>query len=398
MMAIDKLTDAAIRRLPETTKRYSDGGGLFLQVKDGTKRWIFRVYSNGKETMTSFGTYPDTSLSEARQRAADARKLKREGINPVEHKRNEKARKESESITFEQVARQLFNSKKGRCTDQYIRDLSRSMELHVYQKWGDRQIAGISPRELIGLVTSIEKSGRYLAHKMTARLSEIFEYAISLGYIQHSPVNRATHKSLKPHSRENMASITFDELPCFLRKFEEYRGHKITKLAIRFLLLTFIRTGELRKLQWNWVDWEKNEVKIPASAMKSKRDHVVPLSRQSLLVLESARELTGKFKLIFPMYSDYEKQASENIALTVIHRIGYKGKMTGHGFRALARSRLAEEGFSRDALELQLAHTISRDATESAYNRARHLDERARMMQRWADLVDEANKDKDKSY
>lgn len=393
-MAIDKLTDAAIRRLPETNKRYSDGGGLFLQVKDGTKRWIFRVYSNGKETMTSFGTYPDTSLSEARQRAADARKLKREGINPVEHKRNEKARKESESITFEQVARQLFNSKKGRCTDQYIRDLSRSMELHVYPKWGDRQIAGISPRELIGLVTSIEKSGRYLAHKMTARLSEIFEYAISLGYIQHSPVNRATHKSLKPHSRENMPSISFDELPCFLRKFEEYRGHKITKLAIRFLLLTFIRTGELRKLQWNWVDWEKNEVKIPASAMKSKRDHVVPLSRQSLLVLESARELTGKFKLIFPMYSDYEKQASENIALTVIHRIGYRGKMTGHGFRALARSRLAEEGFSRDALELQLAHTISKDATESAYNRARHLDERARMMQRWADIVDEANKDK----
>lgn len=389
-MALCKLTDAAIKRLPDTQKRYSDGGGLYLWVKPSGRYWVFRVTTGEKETMMSFGAYPDVSLQEARQRAAAARLVSRDGMNPVQHKRNEKARRESEAITFEQVARQLFDSKKDRCTEQYLKDLNRSMEIHVYPKWNGREIGSIVPREVIALASGIEKSGRYLAHKMTARLSEIFEYAVSLGYIQYSPVNKATHKSLKPHTRENMAAIAFDELPDFLRRFEDYRGFRITKLAIRFLMLTFIRTGELRKLEWSWVDAETQEIRIPAAAMKARRDHILPLSRQALAVLHDTKELTGKFKLIFPMYSDYEKPASENIVLTVIHRLGYKGRMTGHGFRSLARSKLAEEGFSRDALELQLAHTISKDSTEAAYNRATYIDERRRMMQHWADLIDSA--------
>ena len=361
-----------------------------MQVKDGAKRWVFRIYSNGKESMTSFGTYPEVSLAEARARAAEARKLKRAGIDPVEHKRTERARIESQTITFEQVARQLFESKRGRCTETYIKDLTRSMELHVFQKWGTRPIGGITPKEAIALVKDIEKAGRYISHKMLARLAEVFEYGVSLGYIQFSPVNRATHKSLKPHDRENMAAITFDELPDLLKKFEDYRGYKITKLSFRFLMLTFIRTGELRQLRWKWLDREKQEIRIPADAMKARRDHVVPLSRQALEILNAAHKMTGKHSLIFPTHGDYDKPASENTILTVLYSLGYKGRMTGHGFRSLARSKLAEEGFSRDALELQLAHVVSKDVTEAAYNRATFIDERRRMMQRWADLLDTA--------
>ena len=393
-MATNKLTDAAIRRMkPEAkTKRYGDGGGLFLQIEpSGSMRWVFRIYSAGKETMTSFGTYPEVSLSQAREKAAEGRALKRQGINPVDHKRDERARAEHDSITFEIAARQLFESKRGRCTDSYVKDLTRSMELHVFDRWGQKQIASITPRDAITLTNEIQKSGKYIAHKMLARLAEVFEYAVSLGHLQYSPVNRATHKSLKPHDRENMRSIEFDELPELLRRFNDYRGYKITKLSFRFLLLTFIRTGELRQLRWNWLDSEKNEIRIPAAAMKARRDHVVPLSRQSIDVLEQARLLTGKHDLIFPTHSDFDKEASENTILTILYSIGYKGRMTGHGFRSLARSKLAEEGFGRDALELQLAHSISKDATEAAYNRATHIDERKRMMQRWADLVDAAD-------
>ena len=335
--------------------------------------------------MTSFGPYPDVSLAEARRKAGETRALLRDGVDPVEHKR---AGVEEESATFEEIARNLFASKKGKCTDQYIKDLTRSMELHVFPAWGEKKISGIQPREVLNLVTGIQKRGKYLAHKMTARLNEIFEYAASLGYVQYSPVNRATHKSLKHHERQNMAAISFDELPEFLKRFEHYRGYRITKLAIRFLLLTFVRTIEMRRLEWKWIDWENRVARFPAAAMKTRRDHVVPLSDQVIQLLEEARELTGKFKLVFPNHANYEKQASENIVLAALESMGYKGRMTGHGFRTLARSKLAEEGFSRDALELQLAHVISKDTTEAAYNRAEFLDERKKMMQHWADLVE----------
>lgn len=394
-MAINKLTDATIRKLPERLdkqKRYADGGGLYLLIKPSGRSWVFRVTRGEKETSMGLGPYPDISLAVARERATEARRALLNGINPVEHKRNERTRIESQTITFEQVARQLFETKKNRCSDTYVKDLTRSMEIHVFPKWGSRPLTSITPKEAILLTTGIEKAGRYISHKMLARISEVFEYSISLGHIQFSPVNRATHKSLKPHDRENMASITFNELPELLKKFGDYRGYKITKLSFQFLMLTFIRTGELRQLCWSWLNYEKQEILIPANAMKAKRDHIIPLSKQALAILDQANELTGKYNLIFPTHGDYEKQASENTILTVLYSIGYKGRMTGHGFRSLARSRLAEEGFSRDALELQLAHTVSKDVTEAAYNRATFLDERRRMMQHWADLLDSASR------
>ncbi len=391
-MATNKLTDAAIRRLPPGAKRYSDGGGLFLQVDaNGVRRWIFRIYTGGKETMTSFGTYPEVTLAEARGRAEEGRKLKRQGVNPVEHKRDEKAKQLAETVTFQQVAEMLLDAKKSRCTERYIAESARMFERHAYPTFGSRAIGGIAPREVIALAQSTEKAGRYLAHRVTARMAEIFEYAISLGFLQHNPVNRATHKSVKPHERKNMAAIGYDELPDMLARFDEYRGFKITKLAFRFLMLTFVRTGEMRQLRWQWVDIENRQIVIPASAMKARRDHTIPLSDQSVSILNEAHKLTGKFQLVFPTPSDFSKPLSENAILDVLKRIGYGGKMTGHGFRSLARSKLAEEGFSRDALELQLAHSVSKDATEAAYNRATHMDERRRMMQRWADLVDDCH-------
>ena len=391
-MATNKLTDAAIKRIQasDKPKRYGDGGGLYLLVKPSGKSWVFRVTRGEKETMMGLGSYPDVSLSEARERATAARRVQIDGTNPVEHKRDEKARQLAETVTFQQVAEMLLDAKKSRCTERYITESARMFERHVYPSLGSRAIAGITPREVIALAQSTERAGRYLAHRVTARIAEVFEYAISLGFLQHNPVNKATHKSVKPHQRQNMAAIGYDQLPDMLARFDEYRGFKITKLAFRFLMLTFIRTGEMRQLRWQWVDIENRQIVIPASAMKARRDHVVPLSDQAISILNEARQLTGKFQLVFPTPSDFSKPLSENAILDVLKRIGYGGKMTGHGFRSLARSKLAEEGFGRDALELQLAHAISKDATEAAYNRATHMDERRRMMQRWADLVDQA--------
>lgn len=389
------LTDTQIKKTKATDKlqKMSDGGGLQLHVATtGGKLWRWAYRFDGKQKTLALGVYPAVSLAQAREARDTARKLLAAGTDPMERKKaNKLARQSASEHSFETVARQWFEHWKGSKNVRHADYVLARLEADVFPVIGGRPVAEILAPELVKMVKTIEARGALdIAKRCLQMCGQVFRYAIAHG-VGGATRNPATDIKpsdvLTPRKKENYARIDARELPGLLRKIEGYQGTPITRLAMKLMALTFVRTGELIGARWDEFDLEAARWDIPASRMKMKTPHVVPLSTQAVEVLQVLQGVSGGKALLFPGERNHERPMSNNTILGALDRMGYKGRMTGHGFRGVASTILHEQGFEHAHVELQLAH-MERNATSAAYNHALYLRQRARMMQKWGDYLE----------
>jgi len=394
-----KLNDVAVRKAkPETKPRkLSDGGGLYVLIhpnasdKEG-KYWQLAYRFAGKQKTLALGTYPDVSLADARDRRDQARKQIADGIDPGALKQTKKRlAKISAANTFEAVAREWVENRANDWTDGH-KDLTlNSLEQDAFPALGHRPIAEITPAELLAAMRAIEKRGALeIASRVLQRSSAVFRFAIATDRCKTNPATEL-RGALKTPKRAHYTTIVKGEFPKLLRDIDGYQGHPLTTYALQLIALTFTRTSELIEAEWKEIDLDRAEWLIPAERMKMKRPHLVPLSSQAVAIFREAAKLTGERLHVFPNRNDPSKPASKAIILRALGRMGYTGKMTGHGFRSAASTALNEHktkwGIHRDVIELQLAH-VEKNASRAAYNFAEYLDERRAMMQQWANHLD----------
>jgi integrase len=389
------LSDVKVRNAKPLTKPYkiSDGEGLFLLVTlSGSKYWRLKYFFAGKEKLLALGVYPEVSLGAARERRAQARETLAAGNDPGEVKREVKrlAALKNDN-TFETLAREWFEQRKHGWVAGYSVKILARLENHIFPKLGSRPIAAVTAPEILAMLRVIENNGTLETAQIIKQMcGQIFMYAIATGRAERNPVPDL-RGALKTPVTKHHAYLKAAELPEFLKKLETYHGNAQTKLALRFLLLTFVRTTELRAARWTEFDFDKAEWRIPAERMKMREQHLVPLSSQAVAVLRELQKHTGNWQYVFPNPHRPITFMSENAILQALHRMGYRHKATGHGFRATASTILNENGFPPDVIERQLAHS-ERNAVRAAYNHAQYLTERRKMMQWWADYLDEAAK------
>jgi integrase len=395
----DKLTDPKIRQARGKDRAYKlfDGAGLFLLVTPASQKyWRLKYRFAGKEKTLALGVYPDVKLAAARKKCKAARELLDQNKDPSLVK---KERKRQDAIkagnTFEGMAREWHNQQKHQWKPKHATQVLHSLKLNIFPALGNRPIAEITPAELLDVLRVIENRGALdLAGRLLQRCNAVFRYAIASCRLESNPA-RDLKGALKPPQKKHYASLSSDDLPEFLEKLDEFDGYKTTQLAIRLLMLTFVRTGELRAAQWKEFDIEKRLWRIPAERMKMGVEHLVPLSDQVIACLADLREISGHFDLLFPGRTNVKKPISDNTVLYGLYRMGYHGRATGHGFRSTATTTLNEMGFPSDAIERQLAHG-ERDKVRAAYNKALYLDKRTEIMQAWADYLDSQKNDSGK--
>lgn len=391
------LTDITIRKLRSGAKPYkqSDGGGLYVLVQpDGGRYWRLAYRFGGKQKTLALGVYPDVTLRDARTKREVARDQLAAGIDPSHVRKLDKlAVKVSSENTFEAVALEWHGNQIERWTTEHAGRTRRRLERDVFSVIGSRPIAEIEPPELLMVLRKVEARGALdIAKRLRETCGQIFRYAIVTGRAKRDPTPdlKGALKAAPPPIHR--AAMPRGEIPEFLAKLAAYDGEPTTQMALRLALLTFVRTKELRAARWSEMEGLTGVAplwRIPAERMKMKRVHLVPLSRQSVAVLDALRPLTGKCGYLFP--SPGKKGfMSENTMLYALYRMGWHGRATVHGFRGVASTVLNENGFNSDWIERQLAHD-SADAVRAAYNSAQYLDGRRQMMQWWADYLDEVS-------
>lgn len=389
------LKDASVRNAKPKEKMYRlfDGGGLYLEVTPkGGKYWRFKYRFAGKEKRLALGVYPDLSLADARELHAQARKALALGDDPGEVKKETRRRSVLNSgNTFEAIANEWCESRKHKWVTSYSEAMVERLKRHVFPKIGHRPIKDITAPEFLTVVRVVESQGSLdLAQRLMQASAQIFRYAVATGRAERNPLVDLKG-ALKPPVRKHQAYLKESDLPEYLAKLEAYDGSIQTKLALKFLLLTFVRTTELRAATWEEIDFDKAEWRIPAERMKMREQHIVPLSRQAVAVLKELKSLTGQWSYVFANQHKPSGFMSENTMLYALYRMGYHSKATGHGFRATASTILNEHGYEPSVIERQLAHA-ERNEVRAAYNHAQYLPERRKMMQWWADFLDEAEK------
>lgn len=391
---LNLLTDADCRNAGSGEKKLvklHDGGGLYLWVyDDGTKYWRLRYWLSGKEKSLSLGVYGKgrVSLKDARKKRDEERKRLDAGLDPSAERQAEKIRKgQAADNSFEAVAREWYGKQLHTWVPGHATDVKRRLETNLYPSIGRRPIAEIEAPELLHAVRKIEERGAYdLAHRVLQVAGQVFRYGIATGRCQrdHSADLRG---ALTPHKAKHQAAVRPEGLPELMRAIATYDqiGDRQTQRALQLLALTFVRTKELIGAEWSEFDFDAALWIVPAARMKMKTEHVVPLSTQALAILEDLKALCGGSRFVFPG-RNRDKPVSNNTMLFALYRLGYKGKMTGHGFRSIASTALNEMGFRADVVERQLAH-CERDEVRGAYNRAEYLPERKKMMQQWAEYL-----------
>ena len=386
------LTDLEIRRSKPREKPYtlSDGNGLSLLVEpNGSKGWRFRYRFDGKPKMLSLGTYPTISLADARQKRDDAKKLVAAAINPSEVRKREKQdRKAERGNTFEVIAREWYEKRFDRWSASYAEEMIKTFEVDVFPYIGSRPIAEIKPMELMGVLSLLDERGATeKLRKVRQRCGEVWRYAIVTGRAEYNPAPDLV-SAFARHKKEHYAFLKADELPEFLRTLDTYSGSFLVKTAMRLQVLTGLRPGELRQAEWSEIDIEKKIWEVPAERMKKRRPHCVPLPRQAINLLEQLRPITGQYRFIFPGRIHHSKPMSEMALNVLIRRIGYAGRVTGHGFRHTMSTILHEQGYNTAWIEMQLAH-VDKNSIRGTYNHAQYLDGRREMLQWYADMIDE---------
>ena len=390
-----KLKDIQCRQAKPREKQYklADGGGLYLLVKpNGNKHWRLKYRIHGKEKLLAIGPYPLTSLLEARHARDDAKKLLANGEDPVLHKKKKKqVIIRDAKNTFQAVALEWYEINKSKWSERYADGVLTRLETYIFPEIGSYPITEIEPPLLLQTIRKIEnRPAIEIAKRQLQKCGEIFRYAIACGKCVRDP-SSDIKGALRPQKKEHYAALDVKELPEFLQVLErnEARLYRNTMNAIKLLMLTFVRTSELINSRWDEIDFERKEWIISAERMKMGKEHVVPLSRQVIEILHDQKEIAGHWPLVFPSSVRPQQSISNNTVLGAIKRMGYQGRMTGHGFRALAMSTIKQElGYRHEVVDRQLAHS-PRNKIDAAYDRALFLKERAKMMQEWADYVDD---------
>ena len=389
---------------------------MYLEVRpNGSKYWRYKYRFIGKEKLLALGVYPETSLAEAREKLLRARKLleggKRlildhacrngllrarklleGGVDPSQERKKKKAlAKESAENTFEVIAWEWYANRKSRWRKRYAEEIITRLEKDIFPEIGNIPIVEIEPPLLLHVIRKIENRGAYeLAKRQLQKCGEIFRYAIATGKALRDP-SQDIKEALMPVRKEHFAAIDVKELPEFIAALErnDARLYQSTRNALKLIMLTFVRTSELINATWEEIDFDNKEWVIPAERMKMGKVHIVPLSRQAIEVLENQKILAGQWPLVFPSSVKPRNSISNNTILGALKRLGYQGRMTGHGFRALAMSAIKQElGYRHEVVDRQLAH-VPKNKIDKAYDRALFLRERKIMMQEWADYLDE---------
>jgi integrase len=396
------LSDVAIKRAKPAEKRRKlyDGDGLFIEIHpNGNKFWRFRFRQvTGPENVITFGKYPDVSLAEARQKRAAARRLLDEGKDPLQIREDERrAVVAAVQYTFENLAREWLGVKAKSWTEAYARNVLYRLEHDIFPEVGKCAINEVTHRQMIDTLRKIEHRGaNEIANRQRAVCSQIFSYAIQSGISTRNPI-ADMRDVLQRVTPGNFAAIGADDLPSFLdaMRRNESRMNPATRIGLRLMMLTFVRTSELIETPWSEIVEGSDTWTIPWVRMKMgkrrlnpiKKDHVVPLSRQTQALFAEMRLISGAGPFVFPNLRDHDRPMSNNAFLKALERMGYRGKMTGHGFRALAMSTIKERlGYRHEVVDRQLAH-VHADKVTKAYDRAEFIEERREMMQAWADYI-----------
>ncbi len=391
------LTDTEIKRAKPKEKAYrmSDSGGMYLWVTpSGGKLWRWGYRFDGKEKLMALGKYPAVPLGLARERHGEARKLLATATDPMaQRKADRTAKRVANENSFASVATQWLEHWRDGKSPQHVDSTMRRLSANILPTLGARPIAEIEAPEVVAMVRLIEARGaRDIAKRALETTGQIFRYGIAHGYAKRNPATEIRPRDiLKGSPKINFSRIDAKELPNLLKQMEIYPGKHLTRLAIKLMALTFVRTSELIGAKWSEFDLDAARWDIPAERMKMRTPHIVPLARQSVEILDVLRELSGDSEWVFPGEGVRNQTMSNNTILKGLERMGFKGRMTGHGFRGLASTILHEKEYPHEHIELQLAHA-PRNAVSAAYNHAQHLKGRTKMMQDWADFLEQTQK------
>ncbi|MGP4717170.1 tyrosine-type recombinase/integrase [Psychrobacter sp. T6-6] len=389
------LTDSQIKRLkpsdtctPSRPDKYSDGNNLRLWVRStGSKVWVSDYKYADKRQSLTIGKYPAMSLANARQRNQQIKDLIAQGINPKQDKKRLQADTDG-TKTFDALAQRWHKERKP-----HIAPTTHSRDYSQYQRdikptIGHLNIDEITAPDILSIGKDVEARGATdMARRAIRQTGQIFKQAIREGLITHNPANDLT-EALQPHKVKHHSRITSQQLPKLLQDIDAYGGDVLVKLGFWFMCYTFVRTQELRLMEWSEVDYKAKIWRIPAEKMKMDRPHLVPLAPQTMKILQEIKAMGFSDKYVF-FNTTTRKPYSTNAFITALWRMGYKGRMTGHGFRGLASTTLHEQEFMHEAIELQLAHE-KENKISKAYNGAQHLPYRKDMMHQWAKFIDDA--------
>lgn len=386
------LSEIAARTAKPKEKTYKlyDEKGLYLEViPAGGKYWRAKYRYDRKERKASYGVYPEVTLKEARETHLKARSLLRKGIDPIAHKKAKRGGLHDDG-SFEVVTREWFERFSKIWAEGHASRVIKRLEADVFPYLGAMSIADVEPPLLLSVLRRVEGRGAVdTAHRVLTTCGQIFRYAIATGRAKRD-ISQDLKGSLPRPKEGHFAAITDPkELGALLRDIDGYRGKAIVRAALKLAPIVFVRPKELRHAEWAEIDLEKAEWMIPAEKMKMKSPHLIPLSTQAVSILRDLKPVTGAGKYVFPSARSVHRPMSDNAILAALRTLGYTtDRVTGHGFRATARTLLDEVlGFRPDYIEHQLAHAV-RDPLGRAYNRTTHLPERRRMMQEWADYLD----------
>lgn len=382
------LNDTEIRKATVATsakRKLFDGAGLFLELhKNGSKYWRMKYRFAGKEKLLSFGVYPEVKLAEARKRRDDARAKLRDGIDPAIERQ---IRKAQGAHTFGVVSQEWLEHQRPSMAEVTYRKAQWLLGLADALK--SRPVALISPPEVLAVLRKLEAAGTHeTAHRVKQRIGAVMRYAVATGRAERDP-SSDLRGALTPVTSTPRAAVTDpNSVANLLRAIHAYSGQPTTHAALQLAPLLFVRPGNLRAMEWAELDLDGAEWRIPSRKMKMRDEHVVPLPTQAVTILRALQNLSGSACYCFPSVRTGNRPMSDNTVNAALRRMGYdKNTMTGHGFRALASTRLNELGWSPDVIERQLAHA-ERNKVRAVYNRAQYMAERRKMMQAWADYLD----------
>lgn len=388
------LTDTEIRQAKPREREFNlaDGKNLYLRVKpNGSKLWILNYYRPGtrKRANVGLGTYPETSLAAARKKADELRAVLAEGIDPKDHRQDlQREQVEQYANTFERIAHKWLELKKGTVSTAYYDKITGRLGKYIFPKMGKTPIQKVSAVHTIEIIQPLADAEKHETVKKVCRwLNEIMVYAVNTGSLHANPLS-GIGKAFPAPKVTHLPTLRPDELPTLMYTIQHSNTKLVTRCLIEWQLHTMVRPGEAAGTRWNEIDFEKKEWTIPAERMKKNKPHIIPLSPQSLKLLEVLKSVSGNREYVFPSDHNPRKPANSQSANRALGRMGFQGRLVSHGLRALASTTLNERGFDPDVIEAALAH-VDKNSIRAAYNRAQYLERRRKMMDWWSAHVEQ---------